>query len=363
MYDAKTGKPVASGVGKAVVQKALKATSAQNTPTPASKHAPKKAQRSIDGISPKPRTTTNATPVAAKQKTPSTTRTAPKAAGLKTKRSTTLHRRAVKTPTLSIAAAETKAGTPAPSSTALKHNDAVRLKRVQSIEKSSAISRFGASAPSAKEEAAAVQPKAAQESRKATSQAAPKKTAQVVGTPAVKKQSTQRTTTADAPRQKKIRSTKNKNSSPLFKYMSASLAALLIAGYVAYLNVPSISMRVAANRAGFAATMPSYKPSGYSLSGPIAYSPGQVSINFASNTDDRTFTLSQKPTTWDSTALLENLVNKESEDYTTYQDRGLTIYVYGEGSAAWVNGGKLYEVSGKNSYLETDQILQIATSV
>ncbi len=122
-------------------------------------------------------------------------------------------------------------------------------------------------------------------------------------------------------------------------------------------------MKVAAHRAGFAAALPGYKPAGYSLSGPIAYSPGQVTINFGSNTDSRRFSLKQQPTTWDSTALLENYVTKQTPNYLTYQDRGLTIYIFNGSSAAWVNGGMMYQLEGKNSQLDTDQLLKLATSV
>jgi hypothetical protein len=122
-------------------------------------------------------------------------------------------------------------------------------------------------------------------------------------------------------------------------------------------------MKVAANRAGFAATMPSYQPSGYSLSGPIAYSPGQVTVNFASNSDDRKFSLRQQPTTWDSDALLENYVTKQSDNYLTYQDQGLSIYIFDGTSAAWVNGQKMYIIDGSSSQLDTDQILKLATSI
>jgi len=145
-------------------------------------------------------------------------------------------------------------------------------------------------------------------------------------------------------------------------YGSAALVAIVLAGYVAYLNVPSISLKVAASRAGFAANMPR-TPSGYGLSGPIAYSPGQVTINFKANTDERRFSIHQQPTNWDSVALLENYVTKQDQSYSTYQDRGLTIYLYGAGSAAWVNGGKFYNIDGSKSQLDTAQLLDIATSM
>ncbi len=154
-----------------------------------------------------------------------------------------------------------------------------------------------------------------------------------------------------------------RHSGKKFGVASTVLVVLLLAGYVTYLNVPSISMKLAASRAGFAATMPGQTPSGYSLKGPIAYSPGQVTINFSSNTDDRHFSVTQQPSTWDSTALLENYVSPKTSNYMTYQDRGLTVYVFDGSNAAWVNAGKLYKVEGRGSSLSSDQILSIATSM
>lgn len=147
------------------------------------------------------------------------------------------------------------------------------------------------------------------------------------------------------------------------KYASGLAVVLVLGAYVAYLNIPSISMKVAANRAGFSANLPGYTPSGYSLQNPIVHSPGQVAINFKSNTDERKFSLTQQPTNWDSAALLENVVTKNNPNYLTYQDRGLTIYIFDGSSAAWVNDGKMYQVNGEGSSLDADQLLKIATSV
>jgi hypothetical protein len=141
----------------------------------------------------------------------------------------------------------------------------------------------------------------------------------------------------------------------------SALSVLLLVGYVTYLNMPTISMRIAANRAGFAATMPGYKPAGYSLHGPVAYSPGEVNLAFNSNTNADSFTLAQHQTNWDAQALLDNYVSKQTNDYLTYQEKGLTIYIY-DGKAAWVNGGVWYNVGG-TAKLSSDQILQMATSM
>lgn len=143
--------------------------------------------------------------------------------------------------------------------------------------------------------------------------------------------------------------------------LTSSLALLILAGYLTYINLPNISMRVAATRAGISANYPNYQPDGYHFAGPITYQPGEVNISFKSNTNDRNFMIKQKASTWDSQAVLDNYVSKKTGTYLTYQERGLTIYSFGN-RAAWVNGGLLYTVEG-NAPLSSDQLLRIATSM
>jgi len=165
--------------------------------------------------------------------------------------------------------------------------------------------------------------------------------------------------TADAPK-KKHRSWFRRQPK-LTTILTSTLAILLLGGYLTYINLPNISMRVAATRAGIAATFPSYNPDGYSFHGPITYSPGEVAIDFKSNTNNQNFTVDQKASNWDSQAVLDNLVNKETDSYLTYQQQGLTIYAFNN-KAAWVNGGLLYTIEG-SATLSSDQILHIATSM
>lgn len=156
-----------------------------------------------------------------------------------------------------------------------------------------------------------------------------------------------------------------KRTSKLKRFASVSsvgLAMLLLGGYFTYLNMPSLSVRVAAASAGVNATYPEYRPDGYSLSGAVAYSEGQVNMKFASNSGDQNFIIDQKKSNWDSSAVLENYVTpKAGGNYITYNERGLTIYTFGS-NAAWINDGILYTING-NAPLSSDQIRRIATSL
>lgn len=143
--------------------------------------------------------------------------------------------------------------------------------------------------------------------------------------------------------------------------ITASFALLVLGGYLTYLNMPSLSVRVAAAAAGIDASYPTYHPDGYSLNGPVAYDKGQVSIKFGANAGPQHFTINQAKSSWDSAAVLDNyVVPKAGSDYATYSERGLTIYTFDEG-VAWVNGGILYTIEG-DARLSSEQIRHIATS-
>jgi len=148
----------------------------------------------------------------------------------------------------------------------------------------------------------------------------------------------------------------------LFSVASASFAVLILGAYVTYLNLPTISIHVAAAHAGIDASYPDYRPDGYRLSGLIASSDGEVSMKFAANAGPQNFTIKETKSSWDSTAVLENYVKpKTAGEYVTYNENGLTIYTY-DNNAAWVNGGILYKIDG-DAPLSNEQIRRIATSL
>lgn len=144
--------------------------------------------------------------------------------------------------------------------------------------------------------------------------------------------------------------------------VAGGVAVLLASAYFTYISIPNISVRVAAAQAGVQASYPAYRPSGYSLSGAVAYQPGSVSMNFTQNGGRDGFTLTQANSGWDSSALYQNYVaGKSGGNYNITEDDGLTIYTYGD-DAAWVSGGILYTIHG-NATLSNNQIQNIATSL
>lgn len=144
--------------------------------------------------------------------------------------------------------------------------------------------------------------------------------------------------------------------------LSATFAFVILGGYLTYINMPNLSVRVAAAQAGINASYPNYHPDGYALSGPVTFSDGRVSMNFKANGGNHAFTINQSKSGWNSDAVLDNYVSpRAGSSYIPYTERGLTIYTY-DNDAAWVNGGILYTVEG-DAPLSSEQIRRIATSL
>lgn len=142
---------------------------------------------------------------------------------------------------------------------------------------------------------------------------------------------------------------------------ATALAILLVAGFIGYQNKANITMRVASAHAGFHASLPGYKPSGFAI-GKFSYGTGVVAVNFHSNSDNRAFTVTQKASNWDSETLLDNYVATTADNYQALQSGGRTIYMYGNNNATWVGNGVWYQVTDDGS-LSTNQVLQLAQSM
>ncbi|MGV9001981.1 MAG: hypothetical protein ACOH18_03420 [Candidatus Saccharimonadaceae bacterium] len=147
-----------------------------------------------------------------------------------------------------------------------------------------------------------------------------------------------------------------------FIIIGSIVILLIVALYAAWRLIPTISVSMAAAQAGIEATYPEFTPDGYSLSQPVTYSDGEVDLKFTSNSNDNYYAIKQARSSWDSSAVLDNIVTPAAgANYVTTKERGLTIYTYNT-NAAWVNGGILYQIDSK-APLSGDQIRRIATSL
>lgn len=284
-------------------------------------------------------------------------------------RSHTLMRRAVKKPTAAPKTSQAKAHTTAGQQTTHTHNtipriqhfDAARHDRSKSVQQSKLVSKFHNSSSAHHP----ISPEPAVQER---IEHLPVRPAPAHSKPSAVEsvlerglRNAQSHTETFKPEHKAKKSSRKKKSR-VASYAAGTLAAVLLFGFISYQNIPNLSVRYAAARSGVQASLPGYKPAGFALSNRIHYNPGQITINFSSNTDDRAFSITQRQTAWNSEALESNYVDEKSDHVQKYEDRGRTIYLYDGNNATWVNGGVWYDIQG-NSQLNSDQLIRIATSM
>lgn len=143
---------------------------------------------------------------------------------------------------------------------------------------------------------------------------------------------------------------------------AASAAIIVLGGFYAYQNMPNLGVRFAAMRSHVSGTLPGYHPAGFALKGPVSYSTGVMTLQYRSTTDDRSFSIIQRNSAWDSNALRENYVATHQKAVQTVQDNGKTIFIDGSSNATWVDGGVWFQISG-NASLSNDQLLKVARSL
>lgn len=146
---------------------------------------------------------------------------------------------------------------------------------------------------------------------------------------------------------------------PLALVMSA-MAFVLLGAYLWQSNYPSFALKLASVRSGVEAAAPGYLPNGWVVTRDVTSANG--SLIYKLQNKEKAMTVAQQKTDWDSQALLEQYVLPKSPDYLALQASGLTIYVFSNNQAAWVNHGIMYKIEGDHG-LDQDQIIRIATSL
>jgi hypothetical protein len=136
-------------------------------------------------------------------------------------------------------------------------------------------------------------------------------------------------------------------------------AFLVIGGFIGYLNMPNLELRVASFQAGFGAQMPGYTPTGFALRGGVERAGNTVSMQYQSG--EHAYTITQQPSDWNSQTLVENTLALGG-DHKTVQSGGRTIYIYDDHNAVWVDGNVRYDVTG-NAPLSEKDIASLATSL
>lgn len=157
---------------------------------------------------------------------------------------------------------------------------------------------------------------------------------------------------------------KSKKLSGKVASLSLSLAGLVLLGvYVWQINYPNLALKVASSKAGINASLPTYIPNGWKVSGDIQSNPGSVGYEIKSDDGTKKVVINEDRSDWDSDALAENYINTKTKKYTTLQSEGLTIYLYNDNQASWINHGTWYRIEGENHGISKDQIIKMATSL
>lgn len=281
-------------------------------------------------------------------------------------RSKTLMRHAVKKPSKPSTAQPSLAAPTIKPSHAIRINPS-RLHRAEHVSKSNLISKFGHIKTGVNKKVESVPVKPAPSHHSVTPATSPPITNDLDFNINPFDMALNLATSHELPKLRKLTfrhraARKLKVSPKTFSISAGVFVALVLGGLIAYRQMPQFAVRLAATRAGVPASLPSYQPSGFALSGPVQYSAGQISLQYLSNSDDRAFRVVQKTSEWNSQGLLDNFIAGGKRSYQTFQDKGKTIYIYEGSNATWVSGGVWYQIEGESS-LNSDQLLRIASSL
>lgn len=131
--------------------------------------------------------------------------------------------------------------------------------------------------------------------------------------------------------------------------------ALATTGFLVYLNLPDISVRVRATELGISTNLPAFKPSGYSVQGMATIENDTLMAEYSSGNDSYVFTA--RKSSLDSYQMADYAKSIFGDSESVFGS-GLTIYVK-DHDAIWSNGGVLYTIYGSTA-LNTEDIVKIA---
>ena len=143
--------------------------------------------------------------------------------------------------------------------------------------------------------------------------------------------------------------------------MATAGAMAIIVGLGVYISLPTISVKLAAGRAGINAKNP-YALSGYSLDNNIAAQPGKVTISYKSASGNGGYSVTQesdKSTT--DYALRLNVSRQNGGSYQEMDVNGKTVLLYGN-KATWLAGDMRYTIDGSD-LMDSNQLRSIVKSL
>ena len=142
---------------------------------------------------------------------------------------------------------------------------------------------------------------------------------------------------------------------------ATSAACMIALALLVKVNLPNISVSVAAAQTGVEASYPSYTPRDFALAG--VYTDNESVIIEFTGPNDTGFSLSEEKTSWDSNALITNYIKGAfGKDYDASTESGITVYI-SHSNAAWIKNNTLYKITAPVGTLTKRQIKNIVTSL
>ncbi len=360
-YDTSTGKPIE-------VSQKHTTQDVVSIVAPSKDHAQKVVSPSVvkpTPVAPKAKkitvTESRMTPKEAPQKV------AVRVARRQTERSTTLMRHAVKKPTHTTRTHAVSGLTAQPKTITIQGGvSKVRDSRVHQYSRSSQISRFAHNTAVTKRTAHI--PVAAAPAPKTTQARPSYDISDTPPVPHVAKPATLREQHRDlfetAIQQSTSHSAKkhpvHKKGRRAARLALGAASLVIVVAFFAYQSAPSLALKRASSTIGFTASIPSYRPSGFRVSGPVQYDSGKVTIDFRSNSDSRAYTVTQAVAYNDDYSLRSKFLKDKPFEPVSMLDQ--TGYFYGNANLTWVKNGIWYNIQG-DSQLSRDQLIHVASSL
>ena len=162
--------------------------------------------------------------------------------------------------------------------------------------------------------------------------------------------------------EKETRHFKKHKTGRIILAFATSAACMIALAAIVKINLPNVSVKVAAVQTGVEASYPSYVPRDFSLTGVYTDDKNSVIIEF-NGPEGKRFTLSEDKSSWDSNALLTNYVKGAyGTNYDVIREQGITVYI-SSSNAAWVNKGIFYRITAASGTLSKKQIKNIVGSL
>jgi len=141
-----------------------------------------------------------------------------------------------------------------------------------------------------------------------------------------------------------------------------SLALIIIAAFVAYVNNPALQLKVASLHAGVSARMPNFAAAGFSYNG-VRAGDGKLTMGFKGQGGD--YQLTQTDTNLSDSDMIQNVGATDASGMPTYsavKAGDVTVYRLSNTNATWVSGGKWYTVTG-TGVLTNDQVKSLVQHI